>query len=137
MKFNRVKINKTDTCLTYVLKRLGEFDAEKNYTLELYDEYFDSKFCEDINQLSKGDLIMWTGKEYMQQIPFEILESGIIITHNVLRGRHIGIIEEMIDETTILFSDCSRINSDVGIPQINIKNLFEHRAPDYVLNIKK
>lgn len=137
MKFSRVKINKTDTCLTYVFKRLGEFEQEKTYTLELYDEYFDSRICDDINQLVPGDLIMWTGKEYTQQIPFEILENGMIITHNVLRGRHIGVVEKIVDENTILFSDCSRINSDVGIPQINLKNLFEQRAPDYVLNIKK
>lgn len=137
MNFKRVKLTKNDTCLTYVLKRIGAYNNEKNYTLDLYDEYFDTKIFDDINNLKIGDIIMWTAKEHMEQYPFEILENGMIITHNVLRGRHCAIIENIIDDSNIFYSDCTRINSEVGIPQINIKNLFDSRTPDYVLTLKK
>lgn len=137
MNFERVRINKTDTCLTYIFKRIGLFNSNKFYSLEIYDEYFDSKICDDIFTLKPGDIVMWTAKEHMEQYPFEILENGTIITHNVLRGRHVALIEQLIDDKTILYSDCSRKNSDAGIPRINMKNLCETRQPDYVLTIKK
>lgn len=136
MKFNPVKINKTETCLTYVFKRVGKYDPLVNYTLDLYDEYFDSKIFEDNSHLKVGDVIMWTGQDRYENYPFEILENGVIITHNVLRGRHCAIIEQIIDKTQILYSECSRRNSDVGIPQLNMKNLLDVRTPDYVLTFK-
>lgn len=136
MKFEKVLLTKNDTCLTYVLKRIGKYKQEKTYSLDLYNEYFDSSLLLDISTLKVGDIIMWSSKEFYEQYPYEILESGIIITHNILRGRHCGVIEEILDNNNILYSDCTRQNSEVGIPQINMKNLVDIKTPDYLLIFK-
>ena len=47
IKLHSVKLHKTDTCLTYVLKRIGQYKPEKTYSLKKYNEYFDSEEIDD------------------------------------------------------------------------------------------
>lgn len=137
VKFSSVKIAKSDTCLTYVLKRIDKYYQSNIYSLENYTDYFEREKINDKSELIEGDIILWNEKLYYQEFPMEITESGMIISHPVQRNIHVGIVER-IEDDKILFSECSRTKvENGGIPILSYRDLNEIRIPDYKLILKK
>lgn len=131
-----VKINKTDTCLTYVLKRLGKFKKSKNYSLEFYEDLFDVRKFESADDLKIGDIIFWNSKMTLERYPIAITKEGMIISSEIQRHVHVGVIES-ISENQILFSECTRSNFETGgVPILQMRNVLDLRFPDFILTSK-
>ena len=137
IKFVPVKINKSDTCLTYVLKRIGKFIQSEIYSLENYTDYFEREKIGDKSELMIGDIILWNEKLYYQDFPIEITESGIILSHPVQRNIHVAIIER-IEDDKILFSECTRTKMENGgVSILTYRDLNTIRIPDFKLTLKQ
>lgn len=137
IKLHSVKLHKTDTCLTYVLKRIGQYKQEKTYSLKKYNEYFDSEEIDDKTIFKKGDIILWNKRGYEQEFPTEITETGEIISNLIMRNIHIGIIENISESSDNFYSECTRnVNGFEGIPILKLRNINEKRRPDFILKFK-
>lgn len=133
-KFYPVKLTKNDSCLTYVLKRIGCFNINKTYSLVNYLDYFDAKFIQNKAELKKGDIILWNKKMYFQNFQTEIDIDGNIIENKVVRNMHVAIVER-IEGEEIIFSDCIINQENHGIPCVYVRPLTK-RTPDLILTIK-
>lgn len=138
-KLKPVKLTKADTCLTYALKRTGKFKkslfGSGAYSLEnlhsIFDEY-------TYSELQVGDIVLWSSKMYYQSFPNEITSDGLILSNDVQRNIHVGVIEKIEESGSILFSECSRTKMENGgIPILGMRDLASMRFPDYVLQVKK
>ena len=139
IKLHSVKLHKTDTCLTYVLKRIGQYKQEKTYSLKKYNEYFDSEEIYDKTIFKKGDIILWNKRGYEQEFPTEITETGEIISNLIMRNIHIGIIENISESSDIFYSECRTDKTEnTGIPVLHYKQLngSKLRKPDFILTLK-
>jgi surface antigen len=131
-----VTINKTDTCLTYVLKRLGKFKKNKNYSLENVEDLFVMSKLETLEDLKIGNIIFWNARMTIERYPISITKEGMIVSSEVQRHVHVGIIES-ISENQILFSECTRSNFETGgVSILQIRNMLDLRLPDFVLTFK-
>ena len=127
-ELRNLQITKNDTCLTYVLKRLGyDFDFCNFMMLR---EKFDFMHYYDWS-LSTGDILFWDKKLEFDWMPTEII-SGSLVWHKIPVKFHFGIYEG-----SGMFSDCTRLahNPHPSLRMRNINTLDEQ--PDWILRIKK
>lgn len=125
-----VVLKKTDTCLTYALKRIGLEPI--NYTYEDLEKDFHMKpffFGPDCNS---GVLLLWDANKKRTEIPWMILEDGRIVSKPVTTGIHVAVYEGQG-----LVSDCSRKDSPSSMPQLKMRHINElKRQPDWILIYK-
>ena len=63
--FQKVKIKRTDTCLTFVLKRLGIYEKYKDLDGFEFAEKFDLEQIKSFDELNKGDIILADLSQYL------------------------------------------------------------------------
>lgn len=95
-----VAVQKTDTCLTYVLKRIGLFNL---YPLT-YPDLVSGEYFKVIKFLSErcriGDLLLWDDNASEVAFPLEITGEGKVLTKKEWRKFHLGVVE-----TNEIYSD--------------------------------
>jgi hypothetical protein len=125
-----LSLNKGDTCLTYVLKRLGLEEDLCSYET-LHDHFDQFQFSRYKKKLSVGDILLWDRDIKWEWMPW-IIKDKNIIWKNIPLGVHFGIMED--DD---LFSDCTRLIKPPH-PSLRIRRLNEvHKNPDWVLKLSK
>jgi len=121
-----VVLDKTDTCLTYALKRIDCFDV---YPID-YDKLTNGQIFEvlsyDKTILIKGDILLWD-KWDVRSVPTatEITKERVILYHTIFQGFHCGIYEDKD-----LVSDCSQ---EQFYPYLRLRVLSEMKKPDKIL----
>lgn len=125
-----VTINKTDTCLTYVLKRLGSSPFIWSY--ENIDKAFDIKPFSTIKELELGDVVLWDENAHQVEMATHIDRDGNLTLTNVWARVHFAIYEG-----NGMVSDCSRRDNISSLPRLRMQHLNEvERMPDRVLRYK-
>lgn len=126
MKLHDVQLTKTDTCLTYVLKRLG---LEENLcTYDTILEYFEDYQYKRVKEFNIGDVLLWDRDIEWVWLSWKI-EGSSIIWKNVPVGFHFGIVET----DTSTFTDCTR-HVRPPHPSLRLRNIDDIRKkPDWVL----
>ena len=130
LKLVDITLNKSDTCLTYVLKRM---DLDENLcSYETLHDHFDQfQYSRYKKKLSVGDILLWDRDIKWEWMPRSIKDKNIT-WKNIPLGVHFGIMED--DET---FSDCTRLIHPPH-PTLRIRKLNEvHKNPDWVLKLSK
>lgn len=123
----KVTLEKTDTCLTYVLKRLGLDPYLCNYE-SITDHFTEYKFASFRKQMTEGDILLWDRDLNQEWLPWHISETGQITWRSIPIGFHFGIYEG--DK---LFSDCTRLVTPPH-PTIRLRDMSQlKKNPDWVL----
>lgn len=129
MKLRNVSLEKTDTCITYCLKRLGY--VEHNLSYQTMKDHFDYKLFRDYGKLNVGDILLWDKNIHWEWIPWQITELGIVNKHIPI-GFHFAIFEG-----SGLISDVTRrTGTPPHFPFLRMRNATDiKRTPDWVLTI--
>lgn len=125
-----VVIDKTDTCLTYVLKRKG---LSKNCcTYETVEKIFNIKEYSE-KDLRKGDIVLWDFNTELIDIVIEITKDGILKKYPVSIRVHFAIYE---GDGKI--SHVVRNTLNKPLPELVIDDLKREskRMPDSILRLK-
>lgn len=133
-KFYPVTLTKGDTCLTYVLKRIGQHNQSKQYILLNFLDYFNTIEIDNKHQLKVGDIILWNKKMYFEKFNNAIDKNGIIFSTEIPRNIHVAIVEKIVNEK-IFYTECMIDKENHGIPCIKMKELTK-RTPDFILKLK-
>ena len=119
---NKVILNKMDTCLSYVLKRIGCFEL---YPFD-YDKLVDGEWFEIFaykkENLEIGDVSLWDEFNGVKRalMSTEITEDGKLIFNKVYQGFHCAVYEG-----DGLYSDCSQ---DGFYPYLRVHRIDKIRA---------
>lgn len=127
---DKVSLEKTDTCLTYALKRIGQ---DPNLcTYENIHEFFNQlNFNKKQGELEVGDLLLWDKEMKWEWMPWRIAEDGKIEWKSVPMSFHFGIYEG-----DGYFSDCTRLVRPPH-PSLRIRRLDElKKNPDWILKLE-
>jgi hypothetical protein len=130
MELHKVILLKTDTCLTYSLRRIGKSELINNVNYENIHDYFISfQFTEKMkNNLNVGDLLLWQRDAKYIDMPWEIDIDGRILWHRKIVGSHVAVYEG-----TGIISDNTRLINPPH-PNIRVRKLEQlNKMPDYVL----
>lgn len=110
MILNDVTLSKTDTCLTFVLKRLGQPKDLCTY-ITFHEHFYQYPFVRYKDKLEVGDLLMWD-KDIKWEYMAVSIKNNTIIWENVPKGFHFGIYEgngvviiEKNDKSKISYSE--------------------------------
>lgn len=128
MKLKKVTLEKTDTCFTYVLKRMGKpFDM---CTYETFHEHFSQyPFRRKIESIKIGDIFLWDKDIEYVWLPWQIDERGVEFK-SVAVGFHFGIYEG-----DGYFSDCTRLVRTPH-PSLRFRKLTDlKKNPDWILRL--
>jgi hypothetical protein len=127
MNLNQVILDKTDTCLTYVLKRKGL--NPKLCTYETFHEYFNQyPYSRYKKKMKIGDVVLWDKNIKWEWLPWSINNDTEITWKNIPVGFHFAIYEG--DE---MFTDCSRTIVPPH-PTLRLRKIKElQKNPDWVL----
>lgn len=128
-KLKSVSLTKTETCLTYVLRRLG---LDSNFcTYETFHEHFNQfTFSRYQKKLKVGDILLWDKTSKWEWLPWMIDEEGIIEWKNVPVSFHFAIYEG-----DGKFSDCTRLVTPPH-PTLRFRKMIDlQKNPDFVLKL--
>jgi len=130
-KLTAVRITKTETCLTYVLRRLGlpaDFCTYDNYH-EYFNQYNFSRYR---NKLEVGDIMLWDKSSKWEWLPWSINGNGTIEWKNIPVGFHFAIYEG-----NDKFSDCTRLVTPPH-PTLRLRRMQDlQKNPDLVLRLDR
>jgi hypothetical protein len=130
VRLSEVQIKKTDTCLTYVLKRSGI--SPSLYQYENIDKGFDVTQFSSIEKLEYGDILLWDANAYQVPMHYAIDKNGQLTLMDVWARVHFAIYEG-----DGMVSDCSRRDNISSLPRLRMRKLEEvERMPDKVLKFK-
>jgi hypothetical protein len=123
-----VHISKNDTCLTYVLKRLGLPTDFCTY-ITLHDKFSYYPFTAFEKKLQVGDVLIWDKDVEWDWMPTKIIGSKLI-WENIPVKFHSAIFEG--DNT---FTDCTRL-IHTPHPSLRMRMLSSiQKKPDWVLRL--
>ena len=126
-----VVLKKTDTCLTYALKRIG-LEAPPNYGYDQLENDFKSIpffYGPDCNT---GVLLLWDSNMETVDLPWLITEDGRVVSKPVKTRIHVAVYEGQG-----LISDCSRKGAPSSLPILKLRHINElGRQPDKILIYK-
>lgn len=129
MELQKVTLDKTDTCLTYVLKRIG---LDSNLcTYENFNEYFHQiTWRSKKKNLSVGAILLWDKDVKWKWMPTHISKEGQIKSKLIPTGFHYAVYEG-----DNLISDCTRLHSIAPpSPTIRMRELTDVKSnPDWIL----
>lgn len=119
-----VILNKSDTCLTYALKRIGADGLlPLDYPEMMSGEHFQIfRYAQDRAQVA--DILVWDADMSRFAMANEISADGRLVYNLVVQGVHYAVCEE-----EGLISDCARNDF---YPYIQIRRLAEVK-PDWML----
>jgi hypothetical protein len=122
-----VHISKNDTCLTYVLKRLG-LPIDFCTYITLHDKFQYNPFISE-KKLKVGDILIWDKDVEWDWMPTKIIGSKLI-WENIPVKFHSAIFEG--HDT---FTDCTRL-IHTPHPSLRMRVLSEiKKKPDWVLRL--
>ena len=142
-----VRLNKRDTCFSYVLKRVGvkskiEFakDIPKNALTPF-----------NLNAVEVGNIVVWESAKshHLYSTEIKTLQGKpALIRNHEFTGLHFGVVEavDKVDgKQVVTISDCVRNNNSHSFPTILLATLTENektketeaRLPQYYLNYKR
>lgn len=144
MKLNTITLLGTDTCFTYVLRRLGILHQYKPPALEESEyaairdfitnhEYSGRRPWVEDEDLEPGEILFWASKKPVL-IPRTITEDGHILTLNRAVDFHFAIVEnnpEYYSDTTRMLVPCT--------PTLQMKKVGDwwcNKKPDYVFTFR-
>ena len=103
MKLESAFARKTDTCLTYALKRIGVDVIKPEYNVFIhlnaitYPDLISGNCFEVIDFNPKdctvGDLLLWDKKAEEVAFPLEITTDGKVLSRKIWKGFHIAVVE--------------------------------------------
>lgn len=129
MNIQKVTIDKTDTCLTYVLKRIGLDPMLCTY--ENFNEFFHQiPWRGKRKELQTGSILLWDKDVKWKWMPVSISVEGIIRSKSIPTGFHFAVYEG-----NNLISDCTRLHSiSPPSPTLRLRELSEMKSnPDWIL----
>lgn len=129
MEIQKVTIDKTDTCLTYALKRIGLDPKLCNY--ENFNEFFHQlPWKSKRKDLTPGTLLLWDKNIKWKWMPVSITKDGIIKSKSIPTEFHFAVYEG-----DNLVSDCTRLHSNTSTcPNIRMRELSDFKNnPDWIL----
>ena len=124
-----VSLTKTETCLTYVLRRLG-LDADF-CTYDTFHEHFNQyTYSRYYNKLQVGDILLWDKTSRWEWLPWTINANSVIEWKNIPVGFHFAIYEG-----SDKFSDCTRLVTPPH-PTLRLRKSSDlQKNPDFVLRL--
>jgi len=125
-----VRLTKTETCLTYVLRRMG---LEPDFcTYETFHEHFNQfTFSRYQKKIKVGDILLWDKTSTWEWLPWTINDNGIIEWKNIPVGFHFAIYEG-----DGMFSDCTRLVTPPH-PTLRLRTMTDlQKNPDFVLRLE-
>ena len=133
-KLKHVKLKKTDTCVSYALRRIGmEEKRITDYNSFISSDKFKiSDFC-GTEELEISDLLMWDIEIETGWVCNEILSDGpILLSNKEMFFYHFGVVEGLHHDKC-LFSD---VFFGDNSPEIRIRDLFVlEKLPNKVAKI--
>jgi len=129
MEIHKVVLDKTDTCLTYALKRIG-LDPHL-CTYENFNEYFHQMpWKSKKKDLLLGSLLLWDKEIKWKWMPVSISKDGLIKSKSIPTGFHFAVYEG-----NNLISDCTRLHSiSPPSPTIRMRDMVDFKSnPDWIL----
>jgi hypothetical protein len=129
MEIQKVTLNKTDTCLTYSLKRIG-LDPHL-CTYENFNEFFHQiPWKAKRKELVKGCILLWDKDVTWKWMPVSISKDCIIKSKSIPTGFHFAVYEG-----DNIISDCNRLQSIAPpSPSLRIRELSDvKKNPDWIL----
>lgn len=147
MILKTVRLNKKDTCFSYVLKRVGI----KSKTEFAKDILKNTLTPFNIENAEVGKIVVWESSKEYSLLSTEIRTLAgkpTVIKNHEYVGLHFGVIEaiETIkDKQIITISDCIRNSNRYSHPTVDLATITlndtvkntEVRVPQYYLNYKK
>jgi hypothetical protein len=125
-----VTLTKTDTCLTFVLKRLGLQKDLCSY-ITFHEHFQQYPYVRHKNKLQVGDLLMWDKDISWEWMAITIKDSTIT-WENVPKGFHFAIYEG-----NGMFTDCTRLVIPPH-PTLRMRDIASlQKTPDWVLRLNK
>lgn len=125
-----VTLTKTDTCLTFVLKRLGLQKDLCSY-ITFHEHFQQYPYVRHKNKLQVGDLLMWDKDITWEWMAITIKDSTIT-WENVPKGFHFAIYEG-----NGMFTDCTRLVIPPH-PTLRMRDIASlQKTPDWVLRLNK
>jgi hypothetical protein len=129
MELHKVTLEKTDTCLTYALKRIG-LSADL-CTYENINEHFHQiPWRAKKKELSPGVILLWDSDLKWKWLPISISKDGKIKNKLVHTGVHFAVYEG-----DNVITDCSRLHSQSPpSPTLRLRDLSDVKStPDWIL----
>jgi hypothetical protein len=127
---NNVTLSKTDTCLTFVLKRLGQPKDLCTY-ITFHEHFHQYPFVRYKDKLQVGDLLMWD-KDIKWEWMAVTIKDSTIMWENVPKGFHFGIYEG-----NGMFTDCTRLVIPPH-PTLRMRDIASlQKTPDWILRLNK
>jgi len=127
MELKKVELVKTETCLTYVLRRMNL--PSDLCTYDSFSDHFNQTLFSKVKDLKRGDVLLWDKNVKYEWLPWVIDESGIR-WKSVAVSFHFGIMEDSKH-----FSDCTRLVNPPH-PSLRYRDLKDlRRLPDWVLRL--
>lgn len=129
MDIKKVTLDKTDTCLTYSLKRIG-LDPHL-CTYESFNEHFHQiTWRAKKKELVPGVILLWDKEIKWKWMPTSISKEGIIKSKLIPTGFHFAVYEG-----DNIISDCTRLHSIAPpSPTIRLRDLTDvKKNPDWIL----
>jgi hypothetical protein len=125
-----VTLTKTDTCLTFVLKRLGLQKDLCSY-ITFHEHFQQYPYVRHKNKLQVGDLLMWD-KDITWEWMAITIKNSTITWENVPKGFHFAIYEG-----NGMFTDCTRLVIPPH-PTLRMRDIASlQKTPDWVLRLNK
>jgi hypothetical protein len=125
-----VTLTKTDTCLTFVLKRLGLQKDLCSY-ITFHEHFQQYPYVRHKNKLQVGDLLMWD-KDITWEWMAVTIKNSTITWENVPKGFHFAIYEG-----NGMFTDCTRLVIPPH-PTLRMRDIASlQKTPDWVLRLNK
>ncbi len=124
-----VIMDKSFTCLTYALSRVGRIDI---YPID-YNEMVSGKFFEVIKyskeKLKIADIVVWSKDLKREFLPTRIIQNKII-SSKVIKWVHYAVYEG-----SSLFTDCGKTHEG-SYPYIKRYHISEVKKASYILRKK-
>lgn len=127
-----VKLYKTDTCLTYALRRIGKEELVNQCNYESIHDYFESTIFTSKKKLQIGDVLYWSRDSIFRDLPWEINQDGKILWHRKIIGSHVAVYEgdDMISDNTR--------SVQPPHPTLRVRKLSQlNKMPDYILKFNE
>jgi hypothetical protein len=129
MELHKVTLEKTDTCLTYALKRIGLKPDLCVY--ESINEHFHQiPWKARKKELTIGTILLWDTNLKWRWLPVSITKDGHIKNKLIHTGVHFAVYEG-----DGLISDCTRLHSpSPPSPSLRLRELSDMKStPDWLL----
>lgn len=136
MELLPVQISKSETCISYALKRVGLWGSliTPEITLSKVDTYFEKTRFDLAQPASKGSIVYWDNKKKRLEAAWAITADREILSQSIMVNIHAGVIE---DDYCTLVSDCTRTSLEFPIPNLRLRKFSKQvRYPDWVLTLK-